>query len=213
DRCFTLKGIGTVVTGTLWSGELSAGDEARIEPRGTSARIRSVQVHDRAVERAAAGQRVALNLAGIQRDEVERGDVGTTGPRLARLGVLLDEARSGLAAGVEEEPLLERLAAEGRAARLGSVPARWFSPVRLEEARGLIAGALERARGRPAGRGALARDAALDEDAAALLLDSMVAADRARTLGTGFVATGGHARDHPLAARVLAELDGDGFEP
>jgi selenocysteine-specific elongation factor len=79
DRSFSLKGIGTVVTGTLWSGALAAGDEVRIEPSDRSARIRSVEVHDRAVERATAGQRVALNLAGVGREEVERGDVVTLG--------------------------------------------------------------------------------------------------------------------------------------
>jgi selenocysteine-specific elongation factor len=80
DRSFTLRGIGTVVTGTLWSGELGAGDSVRILPRGVQARVRSVQVHDRPLERAAAGQRVALALAGVARREVARGDV-VCGPR------------------------------------------------------------------------------------------------------------------------------------
>ncbi|MEA2495371.1 MAG: selenocysteine-specific elongation factor [Thermoleophilaceae bacterium] len=75
DRSFTLKGIGTVVTGTLWSGSVAAGDQIEILPSRLRARVRSVQVHDQAVERAAAGQRVALNLVGIARDEVARGDV------------------------------------------------------------------------------------------------------------------------------------------
>jgi selenocysteine-specific elongation factor len=75
DRSFTLRGIGTVVTGTLWSGEVAAGDQVLILPRGLEARVRSVQVHDEPVERAAAGQRVALNLAGVRWREVERGDV------------------------------------------------------------------------------------------------------------------------------------------
>ena len=77
DRSFTLKGIGTVVTGTLWSGELHAGQEVRLQPGELSARVRSVQVHDRAVDRAGPGQRVALNLAGVGREEVQRGDVVT----------------------------------------------------------------------------------------------------------------------------------------
>jgi selenocysteine-specific elongation factor len=75
DRSFTLRGIGTVVTGTLWSGELAAGDRVRVLPSGLRARVRSVEVHDRPVERAAAGQRVALALAGVDRRAVSRGDV------------------------------------------------------------------------------------------------------------------------------------------
>jgi selenocysteine-specific elongation factor len=78
DRCFTLKGIGTVVTGTLWSGALAEGDEVRIEPSAARARIRSVHVHDERQPAAAAGSRVALNLAGIERAEVARGDVVVT---------------------------------------------------------------------------------------------------------------------------------------
>jgi selenocysteine-specific elongation factor len=78
DRSFTLRGIGTVVTGTLWAGELAAGDAVVVQPRGLEARVRSVQVHDRPVERAAAGQRVALNLAGVNWREIGRGDVVTS---------------------------------------------------------------------------------------------------------------------------------------
>ncbi|MEA2484032.1 MAG: selenocysteine-specific elongation factor, partial [Thermoleophilaceae bacterium] len=79
DRSFTLKGIGTVVTGTLWSGAIGAGDQMEILPSGARARVRSVQVHDAPVERAQAGQRVAVNLVGVRRDEVARGDVLVTG--------------------------------------------------------------------------------------------------------------------------------------
>jgi selenocysteine-specific elongation factor len=75
DRSFSLRGIGTIVTGTLWSGELVAGDSVRILPGDRRARVRSLQVHDQPVERAAAGQRVALALAGVSRREVDRGDV------------------------------------------------------------------------------------------------------------------------------------------
>jgi selenocysteine-specific elongation factor len=91
DRSFTLKGIGTVVTGTLWAGSLAAGDSVRLLPRGLEARVRSVQVHDQPVERAAAGQRVALNLAGVSWRDVGRGDVVVTGGEL-RPGYLLDVA-------------------------------------------------------------------------------------------------------------------------
>jgi selenocysteine-specific elongation factor len=74
DRAFTLHGIGTVVTGTLWSGSIGEGDELRAEPGGLDVRVRSVQVHDLPVERAEAGQRVALALPGFERDALRRGD-------------------------------------------------------------------------------------------------------------------------------------------
>ena len=71
DRSISIPGFGTVVTGTLWSGSVAAGDRLRLEPSGRDVRVRSVQVHDRDVERAEAGQRVAVSLPGV-----ERGDVG-----------------------------------------------------------------------------------------------------------------------------------------
>jgi len=74
DRVFTLHGIGTVATGTLWSGTVGEGDELRAEPAGLDVRVRSVQVHDRAVERASAGQRVAVSVPGIERANLRRGD-------------------------------------------------------------------------------------------------------------------------------------------
>ena len=75
DRAFTLRGIGTVVTGTLWSGSIGEGDVLRAEPQGLDVRVRSVQVHDTPVERAQAGQRVAVALPGVERRQVARGDV------------------------------------------------------------------------------------------------------------------------------------------
>jgi selenocysteine-specific elongation factor len=77
DRVFTIKGAGTVVTGTLWSGSVGRGDALVVLPRGLEVRVRSVQVHDRPVERAAAGQRVALNLVGVEVGDLARGDVVT----------------------------------------------------------------------------------------------------------------------------------------
>ena len=78
DRSFTIHGAGTVVTGTLWSGSLGAGDRVTLLPSGRRARVRSSQVHDAAVERAMAGQRVAVNLAGVRVDAIGRGDVVTS---------------------------------------------------------------------------------------------------------------------------------------
>jgi len=74
DRVFTLRGIGTVVTGTLWSGTITEGDTLGIAPRGGEVRVRSVQVHDAPVARATAGERVALGLPGVERSELHRGD-------------------------------------------------------------------------------------------------------------------------------------------
>ena len=75
DRVFTLHGVGTVVTGTLWSGSLTEGERIEVLPSAVELRIRSLQVHDRPTARAASGQRVALNLVGPDRDRIERGDV------------------------------------------------------------------------------------------------------------------------------------------
>jgi len=94
DRVFTLRGIGTVVTGTLWSGSVGAGDQLRLEPSGRDVRVRSVQVHDVPVERAAAGQRVAASLPGVERGDVRRGDALVAAdafPRSYRLEVALEE--------------------------------------------------------------------------------------------------------------------------
>jgi selenocysteine-specific elongation factor len=75
DRVFSLRGIGTVATGTLWSGRIAAGDVLWVEPAGRELRVRSVQVHDQAVDAAEAGQRVAVALPGLDRRELGRGDV------------------------------------------------------------------------------------------------------------------------------------------
>jgi selenocysteine-specific elongation factor len=79
DRVFTIRGAGTVVTGTLWSGAIGRGDELGVLPAMRRARVRGVQVHDQPVDRAAAGQRVAVNLTGLATDEIERGDVLVSG--------------------------------------------------------------------------------------------------------------------------------------
>jgi selenocysteine-specific elongation factor len=73
DRSFAMKGFGTVVTGTLISGSIGAGDEVELFPSGDRLRVRGVQSGGRNVERAIAGQRTAVNLAGIQHTAVKRG--------------------------------------------------------------------------------------------------------------------------------------------
>ena len=94
DRVFTLHGIGTVATGTLWSGRIRAGDELRADPAGLDVRVRSVEVHDRAVDVAEAGQRVAVSLPGVERRELRRGDALVEPgayPLSYRLDVALEE--------------------------------------------------------------------------------------------------------------------------
>jgi selenocysteine-specific elongation factor len=105
DRAFTIRGAGTVVTGTLWSGAVAAGDRLALLPADRPVRVRSVQVHDEPVERAGAGQRVALNLVGVALDEVARGDVvaapGAVAPAtLLDCALTLRDARHGMRAHV-----------------------------------------------------------------------------------------------------------------
>jgi selenocysteine-specific elongation factor len=84
DRVFTVKGFGTVVTGTLAAGALAVEDRVEVFPRGLVAKVRGLQTHGRPVERALAGQRTAVNLQGLERAAVERGDVvGHAGTLLA----------------------------------------------------------------------------------------------------------------------------------
>lgn len=78
DRVFVVKGHGVVVTGTALAGRVAAGDEVVLMPSARTARVREVQVHGAAVEQATAGQRVALNLSGLGKDDVVRGDTVTT---------------------------------------------------------------------------------------------------------------------------------------
>ena len=88
DRSFTLTGFGTVVTGTLVDGSFATGDEVEILPTGQRARIRGIQTHKRALDVASPGSRVALNLTGIEKDELGRGMVVTWPGTLAAVSVL-----------------------------------------------------------------------------------------------------------------------------
>ncbi len=90
DRVFTIRGAGTVVTGTLWSGEVGRGDELELLPPGRRVRVRGVQVHDQPVDRAPAGQRVAVNLTGTAVDEIDRGDVLVSGHGSLRASYRVD---------------------------------------------------------------------------------------------------------------------------
>lgn len=77
DRVFTMSGFGTVVTGTLLGGKLRVGDEVELQPRGRRARVRGLQSYQQSVSIAYPGSRVAVNLTGIDREQVTRGDTLT----------------------------------------------------------------------------------------------------------------------------------------
>lgn len=74
DRVFTIRGAGTVVTGTFWSGTARPGDVAEVLPSGLTSRIRSVQMHGQPVDAAPAGNRVALNLPDLKKEQIHPGD-------------------------------------------------------------------------------------------------------------------------------------------
>ncbi len=89
DRSFAVKGFGTVVTGTLWGGTLRTGDTIEIQPLKRKVRIRGLQVHGNHLDVANAGQRTAVNLAGIDHSELKRGFVLTT-PGVLETSAVLD---------------------------------------------------------------------------------------------------------------------------
>lgn len=89
DRVFSVEGFGTVVTGTLIEGCVSEGETAELAPSGLTAKVRNLQVHGKDVETAYAGQRVAINLAGLKKNEVRRGDT-VAKPGSVRSALMLD---------------------------------------------------------------------------------------------------------------------------
>src|SRR5215510_5551774 len=82
DRAFSMKGFGAVVTGTLISGKIKEGDELELLPAQVNVRVRGLQVHNKSVPEAHAGQRTAVNLAGVDTAQIERGMVLAPAGRL-----------------------------------------------------------------------------------------------------------------------------------
>jgi selenocysteine-specific elongation factor len=78
DRVFTMKGFGTVITGTLLSGTVSQDQEVDIIPKSITTKVRGIQSHNQAAQRAVAGQRTAVNLQGVEKDQLSRGDTIVT---------------------------------------------------------------------------------------------------------------------------------------
>ena len=132
DRAFTLRGFGTVVTGTLVSGSLALGEEVEVLPSGRRTRARGLHVHGAAVARVEAGNRVAVNLAGLEVDDLARGDV------LARPGTLrptsIVDAELTLLAG--ERPLRDQARV-----RVHVASGEYLARVRLVDGRTLEPGA------------------------------------------------------------------------
>jgi selenocysteine-specific elongation factor len=126
DRVFTMKGFGTVITGTLLSGTVSTEQEVEILPKGVKTKVRGIQSHNQAVQRAVAGQRTAVNLQGIEKDQLSRGDTivnaGFFAPTRtldAKLG-LLKQAPRGLKSGARIRFYNTTQEAIGRISVLGS---------------------------------------------------------------------------------------------
>ncbi|TMQ02829.1 MAG: selenocysteine-specific translation elongation factor [Deltaproteobacteria bacterium] len=93
DRVFTVKGFGTIVTGTVLGGAVAVGDELAVLPAGPTARVRGIEVHGAHVERAVAGHRAALNLGGVAVDDLARGDLLAHPGRVAASHILDVELR------------------------------------------------------------------------------------------------------------------------
>jgi selenocysteine-specific elongation factor len=89
DRVFTISGFGTVITGTLADGCFEIGQEVEVQPQGLKARVRGLQTHKEKVEQAVPGSRVAMNLSGVSKADVARGNIVTT-PGWLRGTVLVD---------------------------------------------------------------------------------------------------------------------------
>jgi selenocysteine-specific elongation factor len=75
DQVFTVKGQGTVVRGTVYEGTVEEGQALKIMPKGTEVKARQIQVHHKTAQKAYAGQRAAINLSGVSKEDLERGDV------------------------------------------------------------------------------------------------------------------------------------------
>lgn len=102
DRVFTLKGFGTVVTGTLLSGSVSVEDAIEILPSGLSGKVRGLHSHGKSLQTAYAGQRVAINLQGVDKEALRRGDVAVTPKKIVPTRVI--DARIEL---LKDAPLLK----------------------------------------------------------------------------------------------------------
>ncbi len=131
DRAFVMRGHGVVVTGTAVAGAVREGDTLRILPGGETARVRSLEVHGQHVPRAVHGQRVAINLAGVERGDLGRGHV-VCDERLSRMTARLD-------ARLEMRPAAKRPVASHTRVRLHLGTAEVMAKIVLLEGRSKLA--------------------------------------------------------------------------
>jgi selenocysteine-specific elongation factor len=184
DRAFVIKGHGTVVTGTAMGAEAQVGQRMRVLPANAEARVRAIQVHGEAVERAGVCQRVALNLAGVERVELKRGDVVAD--------ERLDFATTRLDARIEIRPAAKRPLRNQQRVRFYLGAAETPARAIVLEAPGEI----------PPKKSAFAQ-LVLDHPMVALAGDRFVLRDETnvRTIGGGVVL-------NPLGRRLRKPLDG-----
>lgn len=171
DRCFTIAGAGTVVTGTVLSGRVAVGDDLRLSPSGIAARVRGLHVQNRPAAQGGAGQRCAVNLAGpdVARDRIRRGDT--------LLAARLDRATDRL------DIRLRLLASELRALR------HW-TPVHVHLGTSDLTGRVALLQDQPLEPGAAGlAQLVLDSTLSALHGDRVVLRDQTarRTIGGGMV--------------------------
>ena len=105
DRVFTMKGFGTVITGTLVSGKISVGETIMIYPSGITSKVRGIQVHNQSADSATAGQRTAINFQGLDKASVDRGEVLST-PGALTASYMVDVSLHYLAS--NQKPLKNR---------------------------------------------------------------------------------------------------------
>ena len=140
DRCFTIAGAGLVVTGTAMSGEVKTGDEVRALLAGASARVRTIHAHNATVTRGEAGQRLALNLAGLKAP-VARGDwvvAGNVPPPVRRLDVRLRAVNGETIA--HWMPVHVHLGAADVLGRVALLDDAGLAQLHLEQAAGAVRG-------------------------------------------------------------------------
>jgi selenocysteine-specific elongation factor len=110
DRAFSVAGVGTVVTGTCWSGSVVVGGRVRLAPGGPASRVRSIETHGDSTANAQSGSRVALGLVGVDREQVGRGDTVVEEEVVARVHprTVIQQGGSGLARLVCDTPVIAR---------------------------------------------------------------------------------------------------------